>query len=63
MDLFDQVLGMGGGDEEREAVVAAEGDEMELAGLLVALQACGHGGSLRAVDLSVDGPLMAVRLP
>ena len=61
-DLFDEVFGFGGG-EEREAVVAAEGDEVEVAGLVVALEAGGHGGSLGGVDLSVDGPLMAVRLP
>ena len=61
-DLFDDVLGIVSG-EEREAVMAAEGDEVEIAGLLVTLQALGHGGSLGAVDLSVDGPLMAVGLP
>ena len=42
-DLLDGVSGFGPG-EVREAVVAAEGDEVEVAGLLEAYEAVGHGG-------------------
>lgn len=41
-DLLDGVFGFGGGEVEA-AVVAAEGDEVEVAGLLKAFQAVGHG--------------------
>ena len=44
---------------EREAVVAVEGEKVEVAGLVVAFEALWHGGRLEAVDLSVDDPLMA----
>jgi len=57
-DSFEDLFGMVSG-EEGEAVVAAEGNEVELAGLVVALQALGHVWRVRAVDLAVDDPLMA----
>lgn len=57
-DVFEDLFGVVGG-EVREAVVAAEGDEGDVSGFLVTLQALGHGGRLEAVDLPVDDPLMA----
>ncbi len=59
-DLLDGVFGFGGG-EVGEAVKAAEGDEVEVAGLLEAL-VFGHGGRLEAVEVSVDDSLMTVVL-
>ena len=50
-EVFEVVLDYGlcvWGGEEGEAVVAAEGDEVELVGLLVALQALEHGWRVRA---------------
>ncbi len=53
-DLLDGVFGFGGG-EVGEAVKAAEGDEVEVAGLLEAFEAVGHGASLGGVGMGGDG--------
>ncbi len=47
-DLFEGVFGFGVFEEGKTAV-AAEGDEVELVGLLAAFEAVGHGGILTGV--------------
>ncbi len=49
--VLDDVFGLGWG-EEGEAVVAAEGNEVEVAGLLVALEAVGHVGRVGRIALA-----------
>ncbi len=44
---------------DSEGLVAGEGDAVEVAGLVVALEALGLVWRVKAVDLAVDDPLMA----